>query len=84
MSLNDAPPPKPGLPEGYTPPAKWVEKDLGGAMGAMNKPTAGARFERALPKGKHPLQLHSMGTPNGNSKISFRLRFRRVSNRPVF
>jgi hypothetical protein len=25
-----------------------------------------------------------MGTPNGNSKISFRLRFRRVSNRPVF
>lgn len=34
-------------------------------MGAMNRPTAGARFEKALPRGKHPLQLHSLGTPNG-------------------
>ena len=31
----------------------------------MNRPTAGARFERALPVGKHPLQLYSLGTPNG-------------------
>lgn len=58
-------PPKPSLPEGYMPPTKWAPKELGGKMGAMNKPTAGARFERDLPKGEHSLQLHSMGTPNG-------------------
>lgn len=34
-------------------------------MGAMNRPTAGARFDKKLPVGKHPLQLHSLGTPNG-------------------
>jgi len=56
---------KPSLPEGYIPPSKWAPKELGGKMGAMNKPNAGARFERELPKGEHQLQLHSMGTPNG-------------------
>ncbi|KAJ8613269.1 hypothetical protein CTAYLR_008527 [Chrysophaeum taylorii] len=34
-------------------------------MGGMNRPTAGARHEAALPKGEHPLQLYSLGTPNG-------------------
>jgi GST-like protein len=66
MSAADAP--KPSLPEGYTPPAKWEVKDMGGKMAAMNKPTAGSRFEKELPKGEHPLQLHSMGTPNGKRR----------------
>lgn len=57
--------PIPSLPEGYVPPAVWAPKALGGKMGDMNKPTAGARFEETLPVGKHALQLYSLGTPNG-------------------
>jgi len=34
-------------------------------MGGMNRPTAGARSEKVLPVGKHPIQLYSLGTPNG-------------------
>ena len=52
----------------YTPPKVWVwEKDLNAnwRYGAINQPTAGARFERELPRGKHPLQLYSLATPNG-------------------
>jgi GST-like protein len=37
----------------------------GGKFGGTNKPTAGPQVEKALPKGKHALQLHSLGTPNG-------------------
>jgi len=55
----------PSLPEGYEVPKVWAEKDMGGAMAAMNKPTAGPRFEKALPVGAHHLQLYSLGTPNG-------------------
>ena len=51
---------------GYVPPKVWVwDKENGGVFGGINRPTAGARFEKELPIGKHPLQLHSMGTPNG-------------------
>lgn len=53
------------LPADYVVPAVWAPKDMGGAMGAMNRPTAGARSEEPLPKGEHPLQLYSLGTPNG-------------------
>jgi len=50
----------------YTPPEVWTEgEDLGGKWGSVNKPTAGARFEKELPKGDKPMQLHSLGTPNG-------------------
>ena len=50
----------------YTPPAVWTwEKDNGGTWAEINRPTAGARHEKALPVGAHPLQLYSMGTPNG-------------------
>ena len=31
----------------------------------MNRPTAGSRFEKTLPVGKHPIQLYSLATPNG-------------------
>ena len=50
----------------YIPPKVWTwEKPNGGEFASINRPTAGAREERELPIGKHPLQLYSMGTPNG-------------------
>ena len=52
-------------PEGYEVPKKWEPKVLGGKIGGMNRPTAGKRFESTLPKGKHGIQLYSLGTPNG-------------------
>jgi GST-like protein len=55
------------MTEPYTPPKVWTwnkEKDAG-RFAAINRPTAGAQFERELPVGKHPLQLYSLATPNG-------------------
>ena len=50
----------------YTPPPVWVwDKANGGQFANINRPTAGAQFERELPVGKHPFQLYSLGTPNG-------------------
>jgi GSH-dependent disulfide-bond oxidoreductase len=49
----------------YTPPKVWVSKPALGRFANINRPTAGAQFERELPVGKHPLQLYSLGTPNG-------------------
>lgn len=50
----------------YTPPKVWMpDTSAGGKFSGINRPTAGARFERALPVGKHPLQLYSLATPNG-------------------
>ncbi|WP_280151597.1 glutathione-dependent disulfide-bond oxidoreductase [Piscinibacter sp. XHJ-5] len=51
---------------GYTPPAIWTwNKDNGGRFSNINRPTAGATHEKALPVGRHPLQLYSLATPNG-------------------
>lgn len=50
----------------YTPPKVWKDDtETGGTWASINRPTAGARHEQALPVGEHPLQLYSMGTPNG-------------------
>ena len=50
----------------YTPPPVWVwDKANGGQFANINRPTAGAQVERELPVGKHPFQLYSLGTPNG-------------------
>src|ERR1700749_2245228 len=49
----------------YTPPKVWANKPALGRFANINRPTAGAQFERELPIGKHPLQLYSLGTPNG-------------------
>ena len=50
----------------YQPPRIWTwERENGGRFANTNRPTAGARFDRALPVGKHPIQLYSQGTPNG-------------------
>lgn len=52
--------------EEYTPPKVWVwNKPTGGRFANINRPTAGAQQEKVLPVGKHPLQLYSLGTPNG-------------------
>ena len=50
----------------YTPPRVWRwDEPSGGEFADINRPTAGAREERSLPVGTHPLQLYSQGTPNG-------------------
>ena len=50
----------------YTPPAVWTwNKPSGGAFASINRPIAGATHEKELPRGKHPLQLYSLATPNG-------------------
>lgn len=49
----------------YQPPKVWTHNELGGAWGKLNRPVAGATHEKTLPVGKHPLQLYSLGTPNG-------------------
>ena len=50
----------------YTPPAIWQwNKENGGQFASINRPIAGATHDKELPVGKHPLQLYSMGTPNG-------------------
>ncbi|MAM39995.1 MAG: glutathione-dependent disulfide-bond oxidoreductase [Erythrobacter sp.] len=50
----------------YTPPAVWSADTVsGGKFANINRPTAGAREEKALPTGKHDFQLYSLATPNG-------------------
>lgn len=50
----------------YTPPAVWTfDNEEAGTFTGVNRPTAGAREQRDLPLGEHPLQLYSLGTPNG-------------------
>ncbi len=50
----------------YVPPKVWVwNKESGGRFASINRPIAGSTHEKALPVGRHPLQLHSLGTPNG-------------------
>ena len=53
-------------PTGYEPPEVWTwEAENGGAFASTNRPIAGPTHDKELPVGKHPLQLHSLGTPNG-------------------
>ena len=51
----------------YTPPRVWEwDKEKGGGRFAnINRPLAGPTHDKKLPRGKHPLQLHSLATPNG-------------------
>jgi len=50
----------------YLPPKVWAwNKDNGGQFASINRPIAGATHDKELPVGKHPLQLYSLGTPNG-------------------
>jgi len=57
-SMSDIPP--------YIPPKVWTAPESsGGRFANINRPVAGATHEKELPVGKHPLQLYSLGTPNG-------------------
>ncbi|WED28919.1 glutathione-dependent disulfide-bond oxidoreductase [Vibrio sp. DW001] len=50
----------------YTPPKVWSdETESGGTWASINRPVSGATHEKPLPIGEHPIQLYSMGTPNG-------------------
>jgi GST-like protein len=54
------------MSDDYTPPKVWTPgKENGGQFASINKPTAGAQYDRDLPVGQHPLQLYSLATPNG-------------------
>ena len=50
----------------YIPPKVWKwENQSGGKFTNINRPISGSTHEKELPIGKHPLQLYSLGTPNG-------------------
>src|SRR5260221_5861692 len=50
----------------YTPPKVWTWKNPnGGQFASINRPIAGPTHDKDLPVGRHPLQLYSLGTPNG-------------------
>jgi GST-like protein len=50
----------------YVPPRVWTwDKENGGQFARINRPIAGATHEKELPVGRHPLQLYSLATPNG-------------------
>ncbi|MCF8506492.1 MAG: glutathione-dependent disulfide-bond oxidoreductase [Caulobacter sp.] len=50
----------------YVPPKVWTwNKENGGRFAAINRPIAGPTHDKDLPVGKHPMQLHSLATPNG-------------------
>lgn len=63
MADND---PANNQPSGYVLPKVWQwDKNNGGQFASINRPVSGATHEKVLPIGKHPLQLYSLGTPNG-------------------
>src|SRR5688572_32868618 len=50
----------------YVPPKVWSwNKESGGQFANINRPIAGPTHDKELPVGRHPLQLYSLGTPNG-------------------
>ena len=54
------------MTEEYVPPKVWEwNQENGGRFASINRPIAGPTHEAELPRGEHPLQLHSLGTPNG-------------------
>jgi GST-like protein len=54
----------------YVPPRVWTwDEPSGGQFASINRPVAGPTHGKALPVGKHPFQLYSLATPNGQ-KVS--------------
>ena len=54
------------MSDDYTPPKVWTwNKASGGRFANINRPVAGPTHDKELPVGRHPLQLYSLGTPNG-------------------
>ncbi|MDV6330806.1 glutathione-dependent disulfide-bond oxidoreductase [Asticcacaulis sp. 201] len=63
MADND---PANNQPAGYVPPKVWQwDRQNGGQFANINRPISGVTHDQTLPVGKHPLQLYSLGTPNG-------------------
>jgi len=53
-------------PSDYVPPKVWTwNQPSGGRFANINRPVSGPTHEKELPVGRHPLQLYSLGTPNG-------------------
>jgi GSH-dependent disulfide-bond oxidoreductase len=54
-------------PSDYVPPKvwTWTKGSSGSPVTSLNRPIAGATHEKELPVGRHPLQIYSLGTPNG-------------------
>ena len=53
-------------PQLYSPPKVWKDdQENGGVFANINRPISGETHIKALPVGRHPLQLYSLGTPNG-------------------
>jgi GST-like protein len=66
----------------YTPPKVWTwNKENGGKFASTNRPIAGPTHEKELPVGKHPLQLYSLATPNGQ-KVTIMLEELLASGHP--
>lgn len=64
--MSDEAPAPPNYPADYTPAPVWEWNTAnGGKFANINRPTSGAQREKKLPIGEHPLQLYSLGTPNG-------------------
>src|SRR4051812_45844630 len=60
-------------PSDYVPPAVWTwNKESGGRFANINRPDSGPTHDKPLPVGRHPLQLYSLATPNGQ-KVSIML-----------
>ena len=54
------------MSEQYSPPKVWTwDKENGGEWAGINRPVAGPTHDKELPAGDAPLQLYSLGTPNG-------------------
>src|ERR1700757_1454363 len=54
----------------YVPPKVWKwEQPSGGQFANINRPIAGPTHDKDLPIGRHPFQLYSLATPNGQ-KVS--------------
>ena len=54
------------MPPDYTPPKVWKwNAENGGEFAKINRPISGATLDKDLQRGKHPLQLYSLATPNG-------------------
>lgn len=67
----------------YTPPKVWTwDKANGGQFASINRPIAGPTHDKDLPVGKHPLQLYSLATPNGQ-KVTIMLEELLAAGKPA-
>jgi len=54
------------MSDDYMPPRVWTwDRENGGEFASINRPIAGPTHEKTLPVGRHPFQLYSLATPNG-------------------